>query len=203
VFACSPSRDLTEPLINQTLGRYGSAYTPRMEPKRSLDEPFWMKRSDWLFLAVVALVSLVGYGTDRVLSREGLSRVDLLWLGDVVTGIVAGSLFLYVARREKVRRDRMAERMRTVAELNHHIRNALQVIKLAGAQPSSSSFDDRQLQLIKESADRIEWALREVLPRYPAAESLRQQPTIGFAAVPSPASHLKAFASRRQEDRLH
>jgi hypothetical protein len=54
--------------------------------------------------------------------------------------------------------------MKTIAELNHHIRNALQVIKFLGGQ--RSGLDAVQLQLINDSADRIEWALREVLPRY-------------------------------------
>lgn len=161
-----------------------------------------MKRSGWLFLAVVIVVALVGYGLDRLLIREGLSRWSLLGVRDILTGLIAGGLFLYVARHEKAHRDRLREQMRTVAELNHHIRNALQVIKLCGVGSSSSPSDDRQLQLIKESADRIEWALREVLPKYPDNEGVVPQPTIGFAAVPSPASQLKAFSSRRQEDRM-
>jgi hypothetical protein len=56
--------------------------------------------------------------------------------------------------------------MKTIAELNHHIRNALQVIKFLGGQ-KRAGLDAMQLQLINDSADRIEWALREVLPRYP------------------------------------
>jgi hypothetical protein len=32
---------------------------------------------------------------------------------------------------------------------------------------NSSSLDAVQLQLVNDSVDRIEWALREVLPRYP------------------------------------
>jgi hypothetical protein len=56
--------------------------------------------------------------------------------------------------------------MHTIAELNHHIRNALQVIKFLGGQ-QRSGLDAMQLQLINDSVDRIEWALREVLPRYP------------------------------------
>lgn len=152
-------------------------------------------------MAVVIVVALVGYCLDRLMIREGLSRWSLLGVSDILTGIIAGGLFLYVARHEKAHRDRLREQMRTVADLNHHIRNALQVIKLCGVGTSSSSrSDDRQLQLIKESADRIEWALREVLPKYPDNEGVLPQPTIGFAAVPSPASHLKAFSSRRQGD---
>jgi hypothetical protein len=173
-----------------------------MEPKRVRVGWFWTKRSGWLFLVVVMLVSLVGYWLDRLLVNEGLPRWYLLAASNTLTGIVAGGLFLYVARQEEARRDRVRERMRTVAELNHHIRNALQVIKLCGKQATVSSLDDRQLQLIKESADRIEWALREVLPKYPEA-TITQPPTVGFAAVPSPASQLRAFSDRRQEDRLH
>ena len=153
-----------------------------------------MRRSGWLFLVVVLVVSSVDYWLDQLLIHQGWSRWYLLAMSDVVTGLVAGGLFLYVARHEEARRERMRERMRTVAELNHHIRNALEVIKLCGAQ-TLSSFDARQLQLIKESADRIEWALREVLPKYPAANALsRRQPSVGFAAVASPASQLKAFS---------
>ena len=149
-----------------------------------------------MFLVVVLLVASVDYWLDQLLIHQGWSHWYLLAMSDVVTGLVAGGLFLYVAHQEKAHRDRLRERMRTVAELNHHIRNALEVIKLCGAQ-TLSSLDARQLQLIKESADRIEWALREVLPKYPAADAVAsRQPSVGFAAVPSPASHLKAFSER-------
>ena len=52
--------------------------------------------------------------------------------------------------------------MKTIAELNHHIRNALQVIRFLGGQ-QRQGLDAMQLQLINDSVDRIEWALREVL----------------------------------------
>jgi hypothetical protein len=173
-----------------------------MEPKRVVAGSFLTKRSGWFCLVVVAVVSLVGYWLDRLLVYDGLSRIYVMIVSNTLTGIVAGGLFLYVVRQEEARRDRIRERMRTVADLNHHIRNALQVIKLCGRQTTASSLDDRQLQLIKESADRIEWALREVLPKYPDVP-ITQPPAVGFAAVPSPASQMRAFSSRRQEDRLH
>lgn len=125
-------------------------------------------------------------------------------LGSLLIGMVAGGLFLYVARHEKAHRDQMRERMRTVADLNHHIRNALQVIKLCGIQPEAS-LDGRQLQLIKESADRIEWALREVLPKYPAeAPAVMRQPPVGYASASTPVREIgPPFAERRQATRLH
>lgn len=112
------------------------------------------------------MVSLIGIILDRLLIKEGLPRLDMLIFSNGLTGLFAGGLFWQMAREAKSHRDLVAERMKTIAELNHHIRNALQVIKFLGGQ-SRTGLDDIQLQLINNSVDRIEWALREVLPRYP------------------------------------
>jgi hypothetical protein len=146
------------------------------------------------------LVSSVGYAVDGLLALEGLSRAYMLVLSNILTGTVAGGVFLYVARHEQAHRDLVRERVRTIAELNHHIRNALHVIKLCGAQPDSVRGES-PLQLIKESADRIEWALREVLPKYPAMEGrANRQPPVGYAAVASPRD-IGVFAERRRVSR--
>jgi len=136
-------------------------------------DAFWKRKTCALLLLVVVVVSALGFVLDRMLIREGLPRFDLLLITNTITGLVAGGLFYQFARNEKAQRDIVQERMRTIAELNHHIRNALQVIKFCGGgQPS---LDSMQLQLINESANRIEWALREVLPKYlwaPSSKSL-------------------------------
>ena len=88
----------------------------------------------------------------------------MLILSNSITGLFAGVLFYQLAREERAHRELMRARMKTIAELNHHIRNALQVIKLLGSQ-QRPALDAMQLQLINDSVDRIEWALREVLPR--------------------------------------
>ena len=44
--------------------------------------------------------------------------------------------------------------------MNHHIRNSLQVITYATATQSNSE----SMEMIRSSVERIEWALREVLP---------------------------------------
>ncbi len=112
------------------------------------------------------VVSLIGIVLDWLLVKEGLPRLDMLIFSNGLTGLFAGGLFWQMAREAKASRDLVAERMKTIAELNHHIRNALQVIKFLGMQ-TRSGLDAVQLQLINDSVDRIEWALREVLPRYP------------------------------------
>jgi len=127
-------------------------------------ESSWSRRSGLLSLLVVVVVSLIGVVLDRILLKEGIPRLDMLIFSNGLTGLFAGGLFYQMAREAKSSRALVEERMKTIAELNHHIRNALQVIKFLGGQ--RSGLDAVQLQLINDSADRIEWALREVLPRY-------------------------------------
>ena len=45
--------------------------------------------------------------------------------------------------------------------MNHHVRNALQVISLS----TFSTADQAQIDTIKPSVNRIQWALREILPK--------------------------------------
>jgi hypothetical protein len=102
-----------------------------------------------------------------------------------------------MAKHEKAQRDLVRERVQTIAELNHHIRNALEVIKLCGAQPALG-IDARPLQLIKESVDRIEWALREVLPKHPVYEgNAKRQPPTGYG-VASSVQRIGAFSDQGQ-----
>jgi len=129
-------------------------------------ESSWSRHSGLVSLLVAVIVSLIGVVLDRLLLKEGLPRLDMLVFSNGLTGLFAGGLFWQMAREAKASRDLVAERMKTIAELNHHIRNALQVIKFLGGQ-KRTGLDEVQLQLINDSADRIEWALREVLPRYP------------------------------------
>lgn len=58
------------------------------------------------------------------------------------------------------RRENVALRLRTIADMNHHIRNALQTIQLS----AYSTKDQQAIGEISEAVERIQWALREVLP---------------------------------------
>ena len=128
-------------------------------------ESLWSRRSAFLSFLLAIVVSAIGVLLDRLLLKEGLPRYGMLIISNSVTGLFAGGLFYQMAREERAHRELVRARMKTIAELNHHIRNALQVIKFWGAQ-QRPALDAMQLQLINDSVDRIEWALREVLPRY-------------------------------------
>ena len=139
----------------------------------------WPSRDLLVCLAVVLIVGAIGFGFDILLGSEGVPRRDLLLLSNMLTGVVAGFLYYQLGRIERERRIAMQQRLRTIAEMNHHIRNSLQVITYATLQDRADS-----VELIRTSVERIEWALREVLPGYlppvtdpSTAEKIRQSST--------------------------
>jgi hypothetical protein len=158
-------------------------------------ESFWARQSGLLAVLVVVIVSALGIVLDLTLLAEGFPRRDLMLVSNVIIGITAGWLFYQFARNEKNKSEIMRQRMRTIAELNHHIRNALQVIRYAGG--SKTTQDATQLQLINEAVARIEWALREVLPKYPqdgsSAESSQSK------GSPFPSAVVDDFILRHKE----
>ena len=128
-----------------------------------------------LCVFVVVLVWAVGFGFDRLLARDGVTRSEILLTSNGLTGLVAGYLFYTLALNERMRREQMRDRLRTIADMNHHIRNALQVITYATA----TGKDEQSVELIRSSVERIEWTLREVLPGHvtaPARPSSAVQP---------------------------
>jgi hypothetical protein len=125
-----------------------------------------------LFVFVMLLVWAVGFSFDRLLAHDGVTRTEILAASNGLTGIFAGFLFYTLAKNERERRELIRERLRTIAEMNHHIRNALQVITYA----TVVGKDNESVELIRSSVERIEWALREVLPgQVVAPEQTKQE----------------------------
>jgi hypothetical protein len=113
------------------------------------------------FTGSALLICAIGYGFDRLLLKEGVPRFDVLLLANILTGCVAAALFLQVRSRIREEERLLEQRLETIAEMNHHVRNALQVVAYYGYQHD----DDKAAKLIRESITRIEWTLKEVLPR--------------------------------------
>jgi hypothetical protein len=87
--------------------------------------------------------------------RLGLSQSQRI-VDDVAGGLIAGLIVFAYAR---VRTSYIEERLKTVELMNHHIRNALQVIRYASyLQPEKS-----QIEEVENAINRIDWALREIL----------------------------------------
>ncbi len=162
-------------------------------------DSIWVRHSGLFIALIVVFVFTLGMLQDTFLVHEGFSRWSLITLSNVVNGGIAGALFYQLVKNERIRHQLVRERMHTIAELNHHIRNALQVIKFWGAQHQNCQLDDMQLQLMKDSVDRIEWALRELLPTYPGATE--EQGSTGPNGPPATAAGANIQAERpmRQE----
>lgn len=120
-----------------------------------------MQRTITSFLLGFGIFAL-GVGLRTLLDRAGVSGLTAA-IDDLLTGVLAGLLvFAYERHQHKL----MLDRMRIIAEMNHHVRNALQPILYSPFLKEQAE----QVRLIQESTRRIEWALREVLPGPQEAE---------------------------------
>jgi len=112
---------------------------------------------------VAALRSMfIGFGvfflgslSDVWLQHHG-GTLSVAILDDAVVGVGAGLLVLLYERRQKKNIIRKLEVLRM---MNHHVRNSLQVIAFAASAPEQDHTRE-----VRDAVERIEWALREVLP---------------------------------------
>ena len=128
----------------------------------------WMKA-----LGTFLIITAMGLGMDRLLIQEGVPRLDLQFLSNALVGLVAAALVVAVARRQKQREQFVSSHMRVISEMNHHIRNALQVISFTPRGERS----EPEMQAMQMAVKRISWALREVLPKLLTPEDEKESET--------------------------
>ena len=110
-----------------------------------------MKIVVWMLLFL-----FIGVAGDYAARYFGLEK-DLLSVNDVISALIIGVL---VFSNERRRRRRVRQRLEIIQLMNHHVRNALQVIAFT---PHTAQREENIAQ-IDEAVKRIEWALREILP---------------------------------------
>ena len=116
----------------------------------------------FLMALVAALaVFVIGMGLDIALLREHETQRVTIEISDAMGGLVAGALAYRLLLYERERRARLRQRIAVIADMNHHVRNALQVISFH----AYTNADKEQFEAVKESMERIQWALQEVLPK--------------------------------------
>ncbi len=76
---------------------------------------------------------------------------------DAALGIAAGLLVLFYERRQE---QNIIRKLEVIRLMNHHVRNSLQVISFVTSTPQQEEL----ARDIRDAVERIEWALREVLP---------------------------------------
>lgn len=100
------------------------------------------------------IIAVIGSTLEAMLDKHAIIAFESL--DDIVIGILAALLVFYYEQR---RYRTMMDKIRMIAAMNHHVRNALQTISYAPYTEQA-----KQIELIQQSVNRIQWALREVLP---------------------------------------
>jgi hypothetical protein len=131
-------------------------------------------------LLALLLVAVSSYVLEVRLHRNGVPSRDLILLSSFLVGLVAGALVYFLSVRERQRRAYVDCRLSVIAEMNHHIRNALQVITFY------SRKGEKQEVGVIEAVERIQWALREVLPQLPESPAEMESSTVEFPAPQVP-----------------
>ena len=115
------------------------------------------------FFAVLVL----GYGADALLVRHP----TWIFMDDLILAVLA-ALVVYQYEREPSRL--LAEKLRVIREMNAYVRNELQIL-----YASLEHLDTGRVRTIEHSIERIDWALRELLPgghvpEIPSVRSIRR-----------------------------
>ena len=107
--------------------------------------------------AVGAFIFLSGGVLDWFVTRQYLPRISLM-LGGAAVALAVGLLVFQILTDIQERYQTMLDRLRRIGELNHHLRNALQVI----AYHNVPERTERAIHQVNAELVRIESVLREV-----------------------------------------
>src|SRR5437764_10239366 len=121
-----------------------------------------VRNSTPLLLGLVA--AAIFFAIDDFLDHLMLRLTSVaiaLEISDAITAILIGALVAQLVLMYRQRQQMVQARLQRIAEMNHHVRNALQVI----AYWSLADREKHQVELVQDAVNRIQWALREILTR--------------------------------------
>jgi uncharacterized membrane protein len=118
------------------------------------------KPSRWLSTLRSILIGfaffVLGSVSEVWLQHHTYSRTTAM-ISDALLGVLVGLVVLSYERRQQ---RNIIRKLEVIRLMNHHVRNSLQVISFAASVPQQEALEAD----IRNAVDRIEWALREVLP---------------------------------------
>jgi len=118
------------------------------------------KRGSKIGVAVLCgfIVALIAAGVHLALMRSGTATLMHAMLGDFIAGLTAVVVCLAIQlKHEEVHYNTAIERAAIVAELNHHVRNAIFPLCLAVQKVG----DADAVKIANDAVDRINIALRD------------------------------------------
>jgi len=134
-------------------------------PKEARSESWMNQVSKTKLRAMAGGVGLAVFGSAVLVEKlskrsERSSKVMMAW--NAVAGFTAGWMAMKTIESARERRKNISQRLKMIGELNHHVRNALQSIQLS----AYSTHDQEIIASVGDSVQRIEWALREIVPEH-------------------------------------
>lgn len=100
------------------------------------------------------IIAITGSALEAIIDHHSILSLESL--DDIIVGVLAAVIaFAYEQRRYRA----IMDKVRVIAAMNHHVRNALQAISYV-----PYAEQDKQIKMIRDSVARIQWALREILP---------------------------------------
>jgi len=115
------------------------------------------------------LATAIGVGAVSFLATElmhrwlvpDLGRNRERWVAEAFSALIVTCLVAKLAQMARQQYHATIARMQVIGEMNHHIRNAIAPIALA----ADTIENQHLIRIVSEGVDRIDWALREILPR--------------------------------------
>ena len=111
-----------------------------------------------LALLFGGVVLFTATGLDFLLRKRPRSFLGSIDASAVEAAVVAALLFYRLLWQERERRKAIRRRLETIRDMNHHIRNAVQAL-------TSYIPQNEETKGIDDSLHRVDWALREILPK--------------------------------------
>ncbi len=137
--------------------------TTGSEPEMGIPKPPWPLRTRTAAalcaIASGAAIFCTAFFIERYFHEQGTDPLRMIAASDALAALLGALLMVRVFFNLIERRLAIVQRLKTIGEINHHIRNALDLIQLS----AQTTADKRAITVIQEGVDRIEWTLREVL----------------------------------------
>jgi hypothetical protein len=125
----------------------------------------WLVSERWR-MPLAGLVAGVFVATTKtavavMLLNDPWRHERLLATDGVISGTLSGAMVWILLGLVHGRRRRLIEYVRRVADLNHHIRNAMQIILY---QATLTQADPEQIEQVENAVRRVDAALHEIFP---------------------------------------
>ncbi len=110
---------------------------------------------------IVGAVSFLATELMHYVLVPDIGRNRERFLAEGLSALVVSCLVAKLVQISRERHRLTVARMQVIAEMNHHIRNALSPISLLLDGTENQPLN----RVLSEAVERIDWALREILPR--------------------------------------